>query len=160
MSTDELWMGQALALARRAEATGEVPVGAMLVRGGEMLGAGWNSSIGSHDPSAHAEIQALRDAARRCGNYRLIDTTLYVTLEPCLMCAGALVHARVERLVFGAYDPKAGVAGSRLDVLRSEWLNHRVRVDGGVLQAECAELLRVFFRARRRSMCQEAVASG
>lgn len=149
MVTDQHWMRQALAQARRAEAAGEVPVGAVLVRGAELLGEGWNCPIGSHDPTAHAEMRALREAGRRCANYRLVDTTLYVTLEPCLMCAGALVHARVDRLVFGAYDPKGAAAGSRMDVLCSEWLNHRVRVDGGVLQAECGVLLRGFFQARR-----------
>ena len=143
------WMQHALALARRAEAEGEVPVGAVVVREGQLLGEGWNRPISDSDPTAHAEIVALRAAARAVGNYRLPGAMLYVTLEPCLMCAGAMVHARIERLVFGAGDPKRGAAGGRFDAFDMPWLNHRVTVEGGVLAAECADLLRAFFRRRR-----------
>lgn len=143
------WMQHALALARCGEADGEVPVGAVLVRGGEVLGEGWNRPITDNDPTAHAEIVALRAAARQAGNYRLPGTTLYVTLEPCLMCTGAMVHARVERVVFGAYDPKRGAAGSQFDVFSLPGLNHGVMVQGGVLEDECARLLQEFFRRRR-----------
>ena len=151
-------MRRALALARRAEAEGEVPVGAVLVRGGDVIGEGWNRPIASADPTAHAEILALREAALRVGNYRLPGSTLYVTLEPCVMCAGAIIHARVERLVFGAADPKGGAAGSRFDLLPSDQrFNHRTACDGGLLAEECAELLRGFFRRRRKSgACPES----
>jgi tRNA(adenine34) deaminase len=142
-------MHQALALARRAAAAGEVPVGAVLVMGDEALGEGWNQPISACDPTAHAEIVALRAAAARIGNYRLPGSTLYVTLEPCPMCAGALVHARVARVVFGAADPRAGAAGTVFDLLRSAALNHRADVVGGILAEECGVLLREFFRARR-----------
>jgi len=142
-------MRQALALARRAAAIGEVPVGAVLVVGAEALGEGWNQPIGACDPTAHAEIVALRAAAARIGNYRLPGSTLYVTLEPCPMCAGALVHARVARVVFGAADPRAGAAGTVFDLLRSAALNHRADVVGGMLAEECGVLLREFFRVRR-----------
>ena len=143
------WMQHAIDLARRAEALGEVPVGAVVVRDGAVLGEGWNSPISGHDPTAHAEIVALRAAARAAGNYRLPGTTLYVTLEPCLMCTGAMVHARVERLVFGAYDPKRGAAGSQFDAFSAPGLNHRVKVQGGVLAEDCMQLLQAFFRQRR-----------
>ena len=143
------WMQHALALARRAEANGEVPVGAVVVREGQLLGEGWNRPISDSDPTAHAEIVALRAAARAVGNYRLPGAMLYVTLEPCLMCAGAMVHARVERLVFGAGDPKRGAAGGLFDAFEMPGLNHRVAVEGGVLAAECADLLQAFFRRRR-----------
>lgn len=142
-------MRRALALAREAEAAGEVPVGALVVLDGEVIGEGWNRPICSHDPTAHAEIVALRDAAVRVGNYRLTGAVLYVTLEPCLMCAGAMVHARIRRLVFGAADPRAGAAGTVFEVLESPALNHRVMVTGGVLAQPGGELLRRFFRARR-----------
>ncbi len=142
-------MRRALDLARRAAAAGEVPVGAVLVVGDEALGEGWNQPIGACDPTAHAEIVALRAAAARIGNYRLPGSTLYVTLEPCPMCAGALVHARVARVVFGAADPRAGAAGTVFDLLRSAALNHRADVVGGILAEECGVLLREFFRARR-----------
>jgi tRNA(adenine34) deaminase len=148
--SDEDWMRRALALARRAAAEGEVPVGAILVQNGGVLGEGWNRPIGEHDPSAHAEIIALREAGRRAGNYRLPGTTLYVTLEPCPMCAGALVHARVARVVYGAPDPKGGACGSVFDLLPSDArFNHRVACTGGVLAEECGGLLRGFFRERR-----------
>ena len=150
LAPDDLhWMRQALALALRARDEGEVPVGAVLVQDGAVLGEGWNRTIGEHDPSAHAEIVALRDAGRRARNYRLPGSTLYVTLEPCSMCAMALVHARVRRVVYAASDPKTGAAGSVFDVLVSERHNHRVAVQGGVLGAEAGELLRSFFRQRR-----------
>jgi tRNA(adenine34) deaminase len=142
-------MRHALALAGRAKQAGEVPVGAVLVRGDEVLGEGWNRPISAHDPTAHAEIIALREAAQRLGNYRLIGTTLYVTLEPCVMCAGAIIHARVARVVFGAYDPKAGAAGSVFAVLGTSKLNHQVEVWGGVLLEECRVMLREFLAGRR-----------
>jgi len=146
----EHWMRQALALAARAADEGEVPVGAVLVMQGAIIGEGWNRPIAARDPTAHAEIQALRDAARRAGNYRLPTTELYVTLEPCPMCAGAIVHARVERVVYGAADPKGGACGSVFDLLPSDQrFNHRTDCVGGILEAECAALLRNFFRARR-----------
>ena len=142
-------MQHALELARRAEAGGEVPVGAVLVRDGAMIAEGWNRPIASHDPTAHAEIQCLRQAGQRLANYRLPGTTLYVTLEPCPMCAGAIVHARIARVVFAAPDPRTGAGGTVFDLLRNEALNHRVEVIGGVLEAESADLLKGFFRARR-----------
>lgn len=142
-------MQRAIALARAAASRGEVPVGALLVRGDRVLGEGSNAPIERCDPTAHAEIEALRAAAKEVGDYRLTDTTLYVTLEPCTMCAAALVHARVGRVVFGAWDPKAGAAGSITDVFAIPQLNHRVDVFGGVLADECGTLLSDFFRARR-----------
>lgn len=148
-ATDIDWMRRALALAVLAEQAGEVPVGAVLVRDGGVLGEGHNSPITAHDPSAHAEIQALRAAAARVGNYRLPGTTLYVTLEPCVMCAGAIVQARVQRVVFGAVDPRAGAAGSVFDVLNGDKLNHRVELTAGVLEQDSARLLQTFFRSRR-----------
>ncbi len=147
---DEHWMRHALVLARCAEAKGEVPVGAVLVRDGEPVGEGWNHPIGTHDPSAHAEIIALRAAGKVAGNYRLPDSTLYVTLEPCPMCAGAIVHARVARVVFGAGDPRSGAAGSVFNLLPSDArFNHRTACEGGLLADEASELLRAFFRVRR-----------
>ena len=144
------FMVRALELACRAAADGEVPVGAVLVRDGQVVGEGWNRPIGSDDATAHAEVQALRDAGARLGNYRLPGTTLYVTLEPCVMCAGALVHARVARVVYGAADPKGGAAGSVFDLLPSDArFNHRVACEGGLMAEECGELLRAFFRERR-----------
>jgi len=148
-SVDERWMRHALELAAVAAELGEVPVGAALVRGEEVVAEGWNCPIGESDPTAHAEIRALRAAGQVAGNYRLLDTTLYVTMEPCPMCAGALVHARVSRLVFGAPDPRAGAAGTVFDIVRSPALNHRLEVTSGVLEDECRELLQTFFRARR-----------
>lgn len=146
---DELWMREALTLARAAEAQGEVPVGAVLVRGGVVLGRGFNQPIATCDPTAHAEIQALRAAATSAGSYRLEGTTLYSTLEPCVMCAGALVHARVGRLVFGARDLRFGGVRSKFRLADSDILNHRVAVVEGVLAADCVELLERFFRSRR-----------
>jgi tRNA(adenine34) deaminase len=149
-SDDQAFMRRAIELALRAQAEGEVPVGALLVRDRRVIGEGWNRPIGVHDPTAHAEIMALRAAAQSEQNYRLPGTTLYVTLEPCCMCAGAMVHARVEKLVFGAWDPKGGAAGSVFHLLPSEQpFNHRVAVQGGVLQEACSELLRSFFHSRR-----------
>jgi tRNA(adenine34) deaminase len=143
-------MRLALELAQRAASGGEVPVGAVLVKDGEPVGQGWNRPIADRDPSAHAEIIALRDAGRRLGNYRLPGTTLYVSLEPCVMCAGAVVHARVARVVYGAADPKGGACGSVFDVLPSDFrLNHRVECAGGVMAESCGDLLRAFFRERR-----------
>lgn len=146
---DAKWMREALALARLAEAAGEVPVGAVLVKDDSLVGSGWNQPIGAHDPTAHAEVMALRAAAKLAGNYRLTGTTLYVTLEPCAMCAGAMVHARVVRLVYGAADPKSGAAGSVFNLAQSDKLNHRLEVSGGVLAEECGALLKDFFSRRR-----------
>lgn len=153
LSRDEYWMQRALNLARKAEAEGEVPVGAVLVLadddGGEQVVEGWNQPIGRCDPSAHAEIVALRRAGRAVGNYRLPGATLYVTLEPCAMCAGALVHARVGRVVYGAADPRTGAAGSVFSILSDSRNNHAPEVTGGVLGEASAEMLRSFFRSRR-----------
>ena len=146
---DELWMAEALSLAREADAAGEVPVGAVVVLGGEIIGRGFNQPIGHHDPTAHAEIMALRAAAARLDNCRLPGATLYVTLEPCAMCAGAIMHARIARVVFGAPDPKTGVAGSVLDLFGEARLNHHAEITGGVLAPECGQLLSSFFAARR-----------
>ncbi|CRI64079.1 tRNA-specific adenosine deaminase [Thiocapsa sp. KS1] len=143
-------MHLALMLAQRAVAEGEVPVGALLVLDNAVIGEGWNRPIGAHDATAHAEIQALRDAGQRLGNYRLPGTTLYVTLEPCVMCAGAIIHARVDRVIYGAPDPKAGACGSVFELLPSNSrFNHRTDCRGGILAEDCAEILRAFFRARR-----------
>ena len=147
--TDADWMQHALGLAGRAEAAGEVPVGAVLVQGDELIAEGWNQPIGEHDPTAHAEIIVLRAAGQSLGNYRLAGTTLYVTLEPCLMCVGAIVHARVARLVFGAHDPKSGAVSSVCQGFEMPGLNHRVESNGGILAEECGEQLRRFFQARR-----------
>ncbi|MES9829441.1 MAG: tRNA adenosine(34) deaminase TadA [Candidatus Thiodiazotropha sp.] len=147
---DQQFMRQALLLAERAQSQGEVPVGAVVVLEGDIIGEGWNRPIALHDPTAHAEIVALRDAASRMGNYRLPGTTLYVTLEPCPMCAGAIVHARVGRVVFAADDPKGGAAGSVFDLLPTNHrFNHSVTVKGGVLQQRATDLLKDFFRQKR-----------
>ena len=148
-ATDANYMLQALEQARTAQAQGEVPVGAVLVRNGTIIGSGHNRPIGACDPTAHAEVEALRAGAHHLGSYRLTDAILYVTLEPCVMCAAALIHARVRRVVFGAFDEKAGAAGSLIDVFRLPGLNHQVDVFGGVLAQECGELLREFFQQRR-----------
>lgn len=142
-------MQAALALARQAAALDEVPVGALVVVDGEIVGWGYNQPIGRHDPTAHAEIMALRDAAGRLGNYRLPGSTLYVTLEPCVMCSGAIMHARVARVVFGARDPKTGAAGSVVDLYGEARLNHHADIEGGVLADECGALLSGFFAAKR-----------
>ncbi len=150
MSVDDVgFMKEALALARQAAESGEVPVGAVLVWENGVIGRGANRPIAACDPTAHAEMEALREGARHLGNYRLPGTTLYVTLEPCIMCAGAIVHARVRRLVFAAADPKTGAAGSVFDIFGSGRVNHVVAVEGGLLADESASLLRTFFRARR-----------
>lgn len=152
IDTDRRWMRVALALARHAAASeDEVPVGAIVVRQGECVGRGWNRNIAACDPSAHAEIQALRDAGQRLGNHRLIDCDLYCTLEPCLMCAGAIVHARIRRVIYAAPDPKTGAAGSVFDLLSHPRHNHRVEVLAGVLQDESGALLREFFKRKRQA---------
>jgi tRNA(adenine34) deaminase len=147
--SDEHFMTQALECARRAARAGEVPVGAVLVAGDEVIAEGWNQPVATHDPTAHAEIMALRAGALRLGNYRLGDCTLYATLEPCAMCTGALLHARIARLVFGAWDLKAGACGSVIDLPREPRLNSRIDVFGGVLIDEAAALLKEFFESRR-----------
>ena len=147
---DEKWMRHALGLADAAMQADEVPVGALVVCDGEVIGEGYNRPISSVDPTAHAEVVALRAAAQCQGNYRLTGSTLYVTLEPCVMCSGAMLHARIGRLVFGALDPNSGAAGSVIDVLDQPRFNHRIEVRSGVLQRECAIRLQSFFRQRRR----------
>jgi tRNA(adenine34) deaminase len=149
LDQDEHWMWHAMRLAERARQAGEVPVGALLIHGDTLLAEGWNSPIGTYDPSAHAEILALRAAGQVVENYRLVNTTLYVTLEPCVMCMGAISHARVERVVFGATDPKRGAAGSILQLADADFLNHRIAVTGGVLGDECGNQLRSFFLSLR-----------
>src|SRR4051795_5240817 len=149
--SDEAFMRLAIAEAERALEHGDVPIGAVVVRDGEVIGAGRNERELDQDPTAHAEILALRRAARAVGHWRVLDSTLYVTLEPCAMCAGAIVLARMPRVVYGAVDPKAGAAGSVLDILADPRLNHRPQVTGGILEAECAALLKEFFAERRRA---------
>jgi len=149
MSRDEEWMRRALELALRAQAEGEVPVGALVVRDDQLLGEGWNRPVALRDPTAHAEILAMRDAAQKVGDYRLAGTTLYVTLEPCPMCAAAVAHARIARLVFGAWDPRQGAAGSAFNLVSAPEMNHRVDAFGGVLSEECGAQLKRFFAARR-----------
>ncbi len=146
---DEHWMQRALALAEQGGQAGEVPVGAVVVFNDEIIGEGFNAPISRHDPTAHAEMIAMRAAAEKIGNYRLVDSTLYVTLEPCSMCAGALVHARVKRLVFGAHEPKAGAVVSRIAALDHGFLNHKVDYSCGLFATQCGEVLRRFFQARR-----------
>jgi tRNA(adenine34) deaminase len=148
-TSDEHFMRRALELARKAEAQGEVPVGAVVANDGVVIAEGWNQPISTHDPSAHAEMVALRAAGKSLNNYRLPGTTLYVTLEPCAMCAGAIIHARVERLVYGAADPKTGAAGSVFSLLDDPRHNHRVQIEGGLLAEESSALLQEFFRTRR-----------
>lgn len=142
-------MRYAFRLAQRAEQQGEVPVGAIVVKDDQCIAEGWNASIATHDPTAHAEMVALRMAGLALGNYRLCDATIYVTLEPCVMCMGALSHARINRLVFGAFDPRRGAVCNALSLSDASFLNHRIGWVGGVLEAECSELLRDFFRVRR-----------
>lgn len=144
------WMQQAVNLAKHAAHNNEVPVGAVLVLNGQVIGEGFNQPIQNNDPTAHAEIIALRQGAKYLSNYRLLDTTLYVTLEPCAMCAGAIIHSRVKRVVFGAYDPRAGGAGSVFSILQSEKLNHQVEVYSDVMTEECGNILREFFKERRK----------
>ncbi len=147
--SDELWMEEALREAQRALAMGEVPVGAIVVRDGRIVGRGWNQPITANDPTAHAEMLALREAGQGIGNYRLLDCDLYVTVEPCAMCAGAITHARIRRLIYGAEDAKAGAVHSMFQVLNHPKLNHQVEVTSGVLAARCMDLLQTFFRERR-----------
>lgn len=151
-SNDEIhhkWMSHALMLAKRSQDEGEVPVGAVLVKEDTLIAEGWNRPIISHDPTAHAEIMALRAAGQKLGNYRLPDTTLYVTLEPCTMCAGAMIHARIANVIYGASEHRTGVAGSAIDVFQQDFHYHQVSVTGGLMQAECSQLLKDFFKARR-----------
>ena len=147
--SDELWMEEALRCAQRALEAGEVPIGAVVVHRGGIVGRGWNRNITDSDPTAHAEIVALREAGATVGNHRLGDCNLFVTIEPCAMCAGAMVHARIERLVYGADDPKAGAVRSVMQILNHPQLNHKIEVQGGVLAGRSAELLQAFFRSRR-----------
>lgn len=150
MSPDEDFMLEALALAREAASHGEVPVGAVVVKDGQIVGRGRNGPIAAKDPTAHAEVMALRDAAVNLGNYRLPGCELYVTLEPCVMCSGAIFHARISRVVYGAKDPKTGVAGSVFDLYADRRLNHHATIEGGVLADQCGGLLSAFFAARRQ----------
>lgn len=154
-SLDIFWMQHALELAKRAESEGEVPVGAVVVYDEQVIGEGWNSPISDNDPTAHAEIMALRSAAKKINNYRLLDTTLYVTLEPCIMCTGAITHSRVKRVVYGATDPKAGAAESAFEILGRDSLNHQVDVARGVLATECGQILTDFFRQKRKEKKRE-----
>ena len=147
--SDELWMEEALRAAQRALESGEVPVGAVVVLDGRIVGRGWNRNLTDSDPSAHAEVVALRTAGANVGNHRLGDCELFATIEPCAMCAGAMIHARLKRLIYGADDPKAGAVHSVMQVLNHPQLNHRMDVHGGVLAGRCAELLQAFFRNRR-----------
>ena len=149
-SLDLFWMQYALDLAMRAESEGEVPVGAVIVLNDEVIGEGWNRPITDNDPTAHAEIMALRSAAQKVDNYRLLDTTLYVTLEPCIMCSGAIIHSRVKRVVYGAQDPKAGAVSSAFTILGTDCLNHKVIVDSGLMAEECGNVLSEFFRNKRK----------
>ena len=144
------WMRYAIRLAQRAEQQGEVPVGALVVYENRCLAEGWNQPIQNHDPTAHAEIQAVRKAGQVLNNYRLIDCTLYVTLEPCVMCMGAIAHSRIKRLVFGAFDPKRGAVCNALQLSDAPFLNHHIEWQGGILEADCASLLTDFFKAKRR----------
>ena len=152
---DLAFMRLALEQARQAAEAGEVPVGAVLARGEILLAAAANRPIADNDPTAHAEIRAIREAAIKAGNYRLPETTLYVTLEPCIMCMGAILHARIQRLVFGALDPKTGAAGSRYTIGTDDLLNHRLEITSGILEAECAQILKDFFRERREGKASE-----
>lgn len=155
---DAYWMKQALALAQKAWDQGEVPVGAILVLDDEVIGQGWNRPITRHDPTAHAEIMALQQGGQIVQNYRLLNATLYVTLEPCVMCAGAMVHSRIKRLVYGASDLKTGAAGSLLDVLRHPGMNHQLEITAGVMANECSEMLSQFFQQRREQKKAEREA--
>lgn len=148
---DQKWMERALNLADRSRKEGEVPVGAVLVKDNEIIGKGWNQPISNHDTTAHAEIMAIRSAGLHLNNYRLPDTTLYVTLEPCTMCAGAIIHARIERVVYGAPDPRTGTAGSVIDLFSKDYHNHQVIIEGGLMQDECGQILKEFFRVRRKN---------
>ncbi|WP_274384002.1 tRNA adenosine(34) deaminase TadA [Rahnella perminowiae] len=149
INDDEHWMRYAMTLALKAQDEGEVPVGAVLILDNQVIGEGWNRSIGHHDPTAHAEIMALRQGGDTIRNYRLLDATLYVTLEPCVMCAGAMIHSRIRRVVYGAADAKTGAAGSLLNILRHPGMNHQIDITAGVLAEACSEQLSRFFRFRR-----------
>jgi len=149
MKNDQYWMAHALEFAKKAEEQGEVPVGAVIIRGDEVLGEGWNQPISHNDPTAHAEVQALRNACSKLENYRLPDATLYVTLEPCIMCAGAIINARIKRVVYASKEPKTGAVGSCFDIFNTQQLNHYVHCEHGVLADESSELLRQFFHSRR-----------
>ncbi len=142
-------MQHALKLAERSRGEGEVPVGAVIVKDNELIAEGWNQPIADHDATAHAEIMAIRSAGKILKNYRLPDTTLYVTLEPCTMCAGAIIHSRIKRVVYGAPDPRTGTAGSAIDLFSQDYHNHRVEVEGGVMREECGQILKYFFKERR-----------
>ncbi|WP_415887033.1 tRNA adenosine(34) deaminase TadA [Neptuniibacter sp. QD37_6] len=155
---DERWMEEALLLADRAEEINEVPVGAIVVLDGEIIGRGWNQPISGHDPTAHAEILALRDAAANVGNYRLVGAELYVTIEPCTMCTGAIVHSRIRRVVFGAVEAKAGAVKSNGQLLDQAWMNYRVEVEAGVLAERCSEKISAFFKRRRAEIKAEKLA--
>lgn len=156
---DEAWMQQAIKLAEHAARLGEVPVGAVLIYQNRLIGQGFNHSIGKHDPTAHAEIMALREGGQHLGNYRLLNTTLYVTLEPCAMCAGAIIHSRIGRLVYGATDKKTGAVGSLLDVIRHPGVNHSLTITEGVLRETCSSQLSQFFRHRRAEIKQAKKAA-
>ncbi|MFP1817189.1 tRNA adenosine(34) deaminase TadA [Lonsdalea quercina] len=161
VNDDEFWMQHALTLAQRAWGEGEVPVGAVLVLDNQVIGEGWNRSIGQHDPTAHAEIMALRQGGSVAQNYRLLNSTLYITLEPCVMCAGAMVHSRIGRLVYGAADAKTGAAGSLVDILRHPGMNHQIEITSGVLAGACSTQLSDFFRQRRKEQkARRAAAKG
>lgn len=149
IEVDEYWMMRALELAKKAQDAGEIPVGALLVKDNQLIASGWNRSIESHNPTAHAEIIALQQAGQVLNNYRLLDTALYVTLEPCIMCAGAMVHSRIGRLVYGAQDFKTGACGSYINIMERPGLNHYVEVTGGVLEETCSAMLSAFFKMRR-----------
>jgi tRNA(adenine34) deaminase len=149
MTTDEKWMQRAFDLAKKAEAQDEVPVGAAIVYEDQIIGEGWNQPISSDDPTAHAEIMALRDAGNKIGNYRLPNATIYVTLEPCTMCAGAIIHARLSRLVYAVDDPKTGACGSVFNLLQTEELNHKVEIEKGVMEEESRNLIQSFFKEKR-----------
>lgn len=157
--TDEYWMQYALELAKKAECCGEVPVGAVIVVNDKIIGEGWNHSISSHDPTAHAEIMAIRQAAHSLHNYRLVDATLYVTLEPCAMCAGAIIHSRIKRVVFGAFDHKTGAAGSFINVLAYPGMNHQPVIESGICAQQGADLLSLFFRRRRAEIKMQKKAN-
>jgi tRNA(adenine34) deaminase len=150
--SDKDWMQRAFELAEKAKAQGEVPVGAIIVHDNKIIGEGWNQPISSNDPTAHAEIIALRDAGNNIGNYRLIDATMYVTLEPCVMCTGAIVHARLAKLVYAADDPKTGACGSVFNLLQTEELNHKVEIEKGIMEDECRSLIQTFFKDKRAKL--------
>lgn len=149
LDVDEYWMKRALELAKNAQDAGEIPVGALLVKDNQLIASGWNCSIENHDPTAHAEIMVLKQGGQALSNYRLLDTTLYVTLEPCIMCAGAMIHSRIGRLVYGAKDFKTGACGSFINIMERPGLNHYVDVTGGVLEENCSLMLSAFFKMRR-----------